>query len=176
MKSRIERLRQKIRKATGRAPVFASVESVLPFARPSKRKLFDLLQESGIELPRPRKLADRELAVKLWEVIHALLSRAIVIGNTDHLSDRELYALLYNETLQTEFVISPHHTVHIDMTKTGPDNGMPTYLKYYASEDQRQMYSEIYPEFEMPDHVDPPCRRDHLIPDVPPPLNEEQVN
>src|SRR5262245_40433127 len=113
------------------------IQPLGPFETSLKRTLIDLLGELGIELPRPKTLTDRELTVKLWEVINALLGQSIVLGNTDHLSDRELYTLLWNETLREEYVISPHYTLHIDMTKTGIDNGMPIYLKYYATEEQR---------------------------------------
>ena len=161
MKSKIQQLRQK---------------QALLYETSPKRRLVDLLSEAGIEIPRPKKLNDRELTAKLWRVIHTLLRRSIVIGNTDHLSDRELYTLLWNETLRKEFVISPHFTLHIDMTRTGADDGMPIYLKYYATEAQRRMYADFYPAFEMPEHVDPPRRRDHLIPDVPPISNRNHLN
>ena len=146
------------------------------FETSPKRTLIDLLAEANIDLPRPKKLTDQELTVKLWEIIHALLARWIVLGNTDHLTDRQFYIQLWNETLREEYVISPRHTLHIDMTKTGIDHGMPVYLKYYASEEQRRMYSEAYPDFEMPEHVDPPPRRDHLIPDVPAKIDKEHVH
>jgi hypothetical protein len=124
----------------------------------------DLLKEAGMELPPPDKLADKQLIAKLWEVIHALLARSIIISNTDHLDDRQLYTLLWKEVLREEYVISPNHAVYIDVTRTGPDDGMVTYLKYYATESQRELYSEIHPEFKLPEHVEPPRRRDHLIP------------
>jgi len=146
----------------------ASLDSVLSADALSKRTLLDVLSELSIDLPRPKKLKDRELTAKLWQVIHALLGQSIVLCNTDHLSDRELYTLLWGEVLHKPFVISPHYTLHVDMTKTGADGGMPIYLKYYASEAQRKMYSEFYPAFKMPKQIAPPCRRDHLIPDVPP--------
>ena len=188
MKTRIQQLRQKIRRATGQKPVFGSspncppeaeeafLERVLAFETSPKRTLFDLLDDAHVELPRPQKLADRELTRKLWEVIHALLARWVVLGNTDHLTDRELYTLLWKETLRKEFVICPNYTIHIDMTNTGIDGGMPTYLKYYASEEQRQMYSDVYPDFKMPEHVEPPRRRDHLIPDIRPKRYPKHVN
>lgn len=177
MNNRIQELRQKIREVTGEEPVFgtstdcppeieeAFLESLLTFETAPKQILFELLTETGIDLPRPTRLTDGELTAKLWEVIRALLSRNIVLANTDHLSDRELYTLLWNETLREELILSPTNTLHLDMTRTGIDDGMPIYLRYYASEEQREMYSELYPEFEMPPHVEPPQRRDHLIPD-----------
>jgi hypothetical protein len=124
----------------------------------------DLLKETGIEMPPPDELDDKKLIAKLWDVIHALLSRSIIICNTDHLDDRELYTLLWKEFLHEVHVITPNDALYIDATRTGPDDGMPIYLKYYATESQRELYSEIHPDFEMPDHVEPPRRRDHLIP------------
>jgi hypothetical protein len=179
MKHRIEQLRQKIREATGENPIFggspncppeleeAFLEKVLAFETSPRRVLFDLLQEMGIHLPKPVELKGEQLTLKLWEVINALLARYIVISNTDHLDNRELYTLLWNETLRQEFVISQHHTLHIDMTRTGPDDGMPVYLKYYATEEQRRLIMKHNPGFKMPEHVEPPPRRDHLIPEDP---------
>jgi len=180
MNKRIQKLRQKIREATGEEPVFgtspdcppdveeAFLERVLAFETSPQQTLFDVLGELSIELPRPNTLKDRELTAKLWEVIHALLRKYIVLGNTDHLSDREMYTQLWNHTLRDEYVISPKYAVHIDMTRTDDvDHGMPTYLKYYATEEQRRMYSRVHPEFKMPAHVEPPRRRDHLIPEDP---------
>ncbi len=141
-----------------------------------KRTLFNVLGELGIDLPRPKSLKDRELTAKLWEVIHALLRQFVVLCNTDHLSDRELYTLLWNETLREEYVVSSHYTLHIDMTKTGVDAGMPIYLKYYASEEQRKMYLRAHPDFKMPLHIEPPRRRDHLIPDNPSEASKKHLN
>ena len=141
-----------------------------------KRTLFEVLDQLRIELPKPKKLTDAQLTAKLWEVIRALLGESVVLCNTDHLTDRELYALLWSETLRNEFVISSHYTLHIDMTKTGADGGMPIYLKYYATDAQRKMYSDWYPDFEMPEHVEPPPRRDHLIPDIPTQVSNKHLN
>jgi len=180
MNKRIKELRQKIREATGEEPVFgtspdcppeveeAFLERVLAFETTPKRTLFNLLGELGVELPRPKTLNDRDLTTKLWEVIHALLGKCVVLGNTDHLSDREMYAQLWNDTLREEYVVTPHYTVHIDMTKTNEaDRGLPIYLKYYATEEQRRIYSRAHPDFKMLPHVEPPRRRDHLIPEDP---------
>jgi hypothetical protein len=188
MKTRIERLKEKIRRVTGESPTFGShpdcppeleeqfLERVLAFESSPKRTLFDLLEELGVELPKPKKLSDGDLKTKLWEVIDTLLKQCVVLGNTDHLTDRELYTLLWNETLRKEYVLCPRYTLQIDMTHTGLDGGMPIYLKFYATEEQREMYSEVYPDFDMPPHVDPPRRRDHLIPADPSKSNRKRVN
>jgi hypothetical protein len=138
--------------------------------------LAEVLGDLAVELPSPARLKKRELMATLWKVIHALLAQSIVLCNTDHLSDLELYTLLWNETLREEFVICPYCTLHIDMTKTGTDDGIPIYLKYYASEEQRKVYRDFRPDFKMPEHVEPPKRRDHLIPDIPSPIGRNRVN
>ena len=179
MKTRIEQLRQKIREATGENRKFgtspdcppevevAFLESVLAFETSRKRTLFELLEESGIGLLSPQQLAGQQLTEKLWDVIHALCGHSVILCNTDHLSDRELYVLLWNDTLRNRCIGSPQHVLRLDMTENGRDDGMARYLKYYASDGQRQMYADVYPKFKMPPHVDPPRRRDHLIPDAP---------
>ena len=112
--ARIEELKQKIRDATGENPVFgtmndcppeveeAFLKSVLAYEIAPKKPLMEALVESGATLPAPEDLSDTELSRKLWEVIHGLLALRVSIGNTDHLCDRALYTLLYNETLHTE--------------------------------------------------------------------------
>src|SRR5262249_7783249 len=57
----------------------ASLDSVLSADGLSKRTLLDVLSELSIDLPRPKKLKDRELTAKLWQVIHALLGQSIVL-------------------------------------------------------------------------------------------------
>jgi hypothetical protein len=192
MKTRIEELRQKIKEATGQNPTFgtapgcppeveeAFLERVLVFETSPSRILVDVLADLGITLPPPDELKDKQLTAKLWEVINTLLLQRIVISNSDHLSDRELYELLWKETLREEFVICPPelgYTIHLDMTETcEEDSGMPTYLKYYASHKDRQMYAEANPGRALPERVEPPPRRDHLIPDCPPIRNKKQVH
>lgn len=174
--ARIEELRQKIRDATGENPVFgtnscppeieeAFLKSVLAYEISPKKNLLDALVESGVSVPAPDDLSDSEVSSKLWEVIHGLLGLRVSIGNTDHLSDRALYTLLYNETLYVEVVVGMEQTMQIDMTESGNyEEGLRTYLTYYASEKERRRYARIFPKLHIPPHCEPPRRRDHLIP------------
>jgi hypothetical protein len=87
LNNRIQELRQKIREVTGEEPAFggstdyppeieeAFLESVLAFETAPKRNLFELLTETGMDLPCPTRLIDGELTAKLREVIRALLSK-----------------------------------------------------------------------------------------------------
>ena len=129
--ARIEELKQRIRDATGENPVFgtmngcppeveeAFLRNVLAYEIAPKKTLMEALVESGVSAPAPDDLSNTELSHKLWEVIHGLLSLRVSIGNTDHLSDRALYTLLYNETLHDEYVAGIEQTMQIDMTESG---------------------------------------------------------
>ena len=175
--ARIEELKQKIRDATGESPIFGTINgfppdveeaflrSVLAYETSPKKRLFEALVGSGVTLPAPEELSDSDLCRKLWEVIHGLIALRVSIGNTDHLSDRALYTLLFNETLNVEVVVGMEQTMQIDMTETGSyEDGLRTYLTYYASEKERCRYARIFPKLHIPPHVEPPRRRDHLIP------------
>ena len=175
--ARIEELKQKIRNATGENPVFgtmhwcppeveeAFLKSVLEYETAPKKTLMDALVESGVNVPPPNDLPETELSHKLWEVIHGLLALRVSIGNTDHLSDRALYTLLYEETLYVDVIIGTEQTLQIDMTESGNyEDGLRTYLTYYASEKERRRYAKIFPKMHIPPHCEPPKRRDHLIP------------
>ena len=47
--------------------------------------------------PRPAVLSDRDLHEILWDVVRRLYEQRIVLDFTDHLSDRELYCLIYRD-------------------------------------------------------------------------------
>jgi hypothetical protein len=50
-------------------------------------------------LPAPDSLNDAQLRDALWGAIHKLFSRRVVLDFTDHLSDRQLYCLIYRDIL-----------------------------------------------------------------------------
>ena len=50
--------------------------------------------EPKLTLPPPETLSDGELHDLLWQTIHKLFAKRIVLDFTDHLSDRALYCLI----------------------------------------------------------------------------------
>jgi hypothetical protein len=58
----------------------------------SRREIF--AQYGYAPLP-PSELDDRQLPGRLWEWLYAAAARRFFICSTDHLSDRELYTLLW---------------------------------------------------------------------------------
>ena len=53
----------------------------------------------GVDMPPPYALDDEELATHLWQVIEELAKMRIFLKRTDHLTDRQLYTLLWSQTL-----------------------------------------------------------------------------
>jgi hypothetical protein len=85
--------------------------------------------------------------------------------STDHLSDRELYAVLYQQTLREEHPIVPPQfpmVTHIDLLGGWSADDIRTYLTYYADADERR--ESINNGYDLPEHLDLPYRRDRLLP------------
>ncbi len=133
---------------------------------------FQRLQSAGIDLPAPETLDDAGVSAKLWEVIHALAKMNTFLYATDHMSDRELYEQLWNESLREESPSFPpgsgwNH--HIDAVSSGSDDENDAYLRYYADEETRERWKRDFPTEEIPPHEEPPYKRAHLLPQPPPP-------
>ena len=64
-----------------------------------------------LNLPKPESLDNTRLHELLWETIHNLFSKRIVLDFTHHLSDRELFCLIYRDIL-------PSREKKIERTRT----------------------------------------------------------
>lgn len=92
--------------------------------------------------PSPESLDDKHLHRVLWDTIQALFAKRIVLDFTHHLSDRELYQLIRRDIL-------PSLEKKIERTRTylhwlclDPDSEADVWLRYYASEEERQGWAE----------------------------------
>ena len=94
--------------------------------------------------PRPEVLDDQDLHLILWDVIYKLFERRIVLDFTEHLSDRQLYCLIYRDILpaREKKLDSPNNYLHWDCT--GPGGDPEIWLTFYASEEDRQDWAETY--------------------------------
>ena len=105
---RIAKLKEEIEKLGGSTmsleDVPADVEEeflrhVLEFETAEPISLFRLLENSGLEIPEPDQLDGETLSPKLREIIEHMASMGAYLLHTNHLSDGELYAYLYNDGL-----------------------------------------------------------------------------
>lgn len=128
---------------------------------------FEQLTAAGILLPDPDAVPDSDLRTKLWEVIAGLAALRVFLDQTDHLSDRELYAKLWHETLRAEtpaideIGFSSHASI-LQPDGVEPDTSL--YLRYYADDEVRERWRKDDPDITMPPQEDPPYDRDVLLP------------
>jgi len=54
----------------------------------------------------------------------------------------------------------------MDMIGSGSEDDIYLWMKYYADEETRQDWQERWPDYEMPQHEDPPYDRDRFIPEA----------
>ena len=115
--------------------------------------------EPELRPPRPGALADENLHEILWDVINKLHKKRIVLDFTDHLSDRDLYALIYRDILPSreKMIVSGRNYLHWDCT--GPNRDPEVWLRYYATEEDREYWAETY-HLPLPKRIDPPHPRD----------------
>jgi len=128
---------------------------------------FQELLDAGVEPPAPESMDDGQLAAKLSEVIGALARMRVFLSQTDHLSDRELYALLWGDTLREpvkDMLLDEPSTWHIDLVSGGGEEEMRRYLKYYADEETRRRWLADFPDDEVPPHEEPPYGHDRHLP------------
>jgi hypothetical protein len=128
---------------------------------------FEQLTAAGIQLPEPDAVAEAGLRTKLWEVIAGLAELRVYLDQTDHLSDRELYAKLWHETLRVETAAIDEIGFSSHVSLLQPDGVEPDtslFLKYYADDKEREWWRQDDPDFAIPPHEDPPYNRDALLP------------
>lgn len=138
-------------------------QSVAAYEQAPLTTHFRQLGEARVELPDPEAMNDQRLTAKLWEVIEALARLRVFLGQTDHLSDRELYTLLWRELLHEpvkDMPLDESAAWHIDLTGGGSEEDTYLYLKYYADEETRQRWVADFPDHELPEHAEPPFARD----------------
>lgn len=90
-----------------------------------------------LELKSHQLFDDAELAVELDRIIHLLFEKQIVLLQTGHLSDRQLYCLIARDILRAEekMVQLPGRET-LQWQCFNPDDE-ESWLRYYASDAQR---------------------------------------
>jgi hypothetical protein len=115
--------------------------------------------QPALQLPHPDTLSDFQLHELLWQTIHQLYAQRILLEFTDHLSDRELYCLLIRDILPSgeKKVDVPQNFLHWHCLDA--DDEPETWLRYYASDEEREMWANESGEVPPPAEI-PPYPRD----------------
>ncbi len=109
-------------------------------------------------LPAPDTLEDQQLHTVLYETIQRLFEKHVVLDFTDHLTDYQLYCLIYRDILPAheKMIQRENNYLHWDCANT--DGNPDVWLRYYASEEDRQSWSDETEDY-LPPMEEPPFRR-----------------
>jgi len=127
---------------------------------------FNRLIQRRLDIPPPSELDDASLSSHLQQVISVLATLSCFLHDTDHLSDRELYAWLWREGLreQTPDLSTIGGAWHLSPIGSGDQEGMAIYLRYYASEQERRRWHQEFPCDRLPPRCALPYNRDRYLP------------
>lgn len=131
----------------------------------------DQLQRTGAAPIPPAELTDETLPAKLWELLHHLACRSFYVLHTDHLSDRELYAALWNCGLRDDALMPGKRSrtggwFH-DFIGSGSEEDNQVSLRFYATDDERAEHAQDWPDDPLPPREKPPFNRDWRVPKGP---------
>jgi hypothetical protein len=98
--------------------------------------------EPELKLPAPDKLSDAEISHLLADTIEKLYSQRIMLDFTEHLSDRQLYTLILRDILPSpeKKVDLPRNYLHWHCFDDSDEPDI--WLRYYASDEERQAWRE----------------------------------
>jgi len=111
------------------------------------------LQSAGIRVPHPQLVSDTEIHGVLWDVLDGLARMHVYLLSTDHLSDRELYEILWRKYLsQLVPCLAPENTSIslIDMAWADGPEDETTFLVYYADSLIRRHWTQDHPGSVLP--------------------------
>ena len=109
-----------------------------------------------LEIPAPDSLDDEALKTVLRETVDRLYSKRVVLKFTDHLSDRELYKIIYRDILPCceKKVEIPGKNLEWRCVEDGE-----TWLRFYANAIERRRFQEEH-DIDLPPSEKPKYQRD----------------
>jgi len=134
----------------------------------AEQPLFDQLENAGVRLIRPEDMDDAQLHTNLWEVINSMALLGHYLSSTDHLSDRQLYEVLWHKILREPTSICPNNSgasCHIDILGGCSEEDFQIRLKYYMEEEERLDWAAEFPEDTIPPKEPLPYDRDRHLPE-----------
>ena len=129
-----------------------------------------LLAAQHIPLLPPAEITDEMLASLLWELLHHLALRGFYVLHTDHLSDLELYAELWERGLRDPAYLpgrSARAAWFHDLLGSWGDAELQLWLRFYATDEERAKHAEEWPYDTMPPKEQPAFNRDWRTPKGP---------
>jgi len=170
---RIEKMRRELEKLSGDSFISGAfgkssleleeifLERVCEFEKAELDTNFNRLVQRGVEMVPPAELDDSDLHAKFEEVLQTLGEMRCFLHDTDHLSDRELYTWLREETPDMTKLDGAWHTSPVGSCT---DEDIAVHLKYYANKKERLRWKKEFPNDPLPLHCPLPYNRDKNLP------------
>lgn len=116
-----------------------------------------------LSIPRPNNFAmdlegEDSLHEVLWETVYRLFEKRVVLDFTDHLSDRELYQLIFRDILPSEEKKLEGTDSYLHWDCADASRNPEIYLCYYASDQERTEW-EAEHGFAPPQRIRAPFHR-----------------
>lgn len=124
----------------------------------------EVLRGRGIDIPLVPPEDEAELRDRLEEIFEGMADVGMMLEDTDHLSDAELYRYLVDDALLHEMMLSTAggHW-HISPIGSGSEEDNEIYLRYYADDEYREQWHRDFGD-ELPPKEKPPYDRDRFLP------------
>jgi hypothetical protein len=126
----------------------------------------EVLRARGMDIPQVPPDDGAALRAKLFEIIEGMYEIGIVVEQTDHLSDTQLYRFLIDYALLQETIISVSGgggTWHISPNGSGSEEDNDIFLRYYADDETRERWHREF-GCPLPPKEKLPYDRDRLLP------------
>ena len=114
--------------------------------------------EPELRLPQPDLLEKEELARLLSETLECLFQQHVTLEMTGHLTDRELYCIILRDILPAEEKKLPSSANPLSWHCLDMEEDPETWLRYYASKDEREIWRRETRE-SLPPMESPPSKR-----------------
>ena len=114
--------------------------------------------EPELRLPQPDLLEQDELARLLTETLEYLFQHHVILEMTSHLNDRELYCLILRDILPAEEKKLSSSANPLTWHCLDLEEDPETWLRYYASTDERELWRRETRE-SLPPMESPPSKR-----------------
>jgi len=136
----------------------------------------EILARHGYTPPPLSELNDFQLKGRLWELLYAAAGRRLFFHATDHLSDWQLYRLLQEKWLDEPTADIPldaetnTNTIISEFSADGLSSE-EIFLRYYADDDDLELWQTTIADLHMPVREAPPFDRDRFLPVAPIPFH-----
>lgn len=129
-----------------------------------------LQRHRGFVPPAPDQLADAELPGAISRLVSELAALDIFLSSTDHLSDRELYTHLMEDSLlecSPDVGVGSGWRNHLDILGGCSEEDIELWLRYYADDEDRAKWAADFPDPPLPAKEPKPYDRDRFFPQAP---------